>query len=383
VDENASLATITTTLSAASSLTVTVDHVISDVTAIAGSDYTPVAGTLTFAPSQTSITFTVPIIDDLLAESSETTLLTLTNASNAVIGGNNPATLTIVDDDTTTIPTVQFLTSTFSVNEGDSGGTTIAANLSAASGVTITVNYATSDGTATAGNDYTDTSGTLTFAPGQTSQIFSVPIINDSDVEPNETIRLDLTNPISNATFGAPVMATLTIADDDSTTGCSGSIPTGEPNVGSPNGIPALIACGSEVVVDLGTTPISTHAGYDLVYFEQEDFLNPDHIALDWVIVQVGSSSSGPWFTVFYWGDGIIDTNTNIGLSAYASPETDNKAIPMNNPTPLYGTAPYTTGITIDVEARAPANTYQYVRLFSAPGGDDDPPNIDAIGPIP
>ncbi|MFN8458358.1 MAG: Calx-beta domain-containing protein [Anaerolineae bacterium] len=42
------------------------------------------------------------------------------------------------------------------------------------------MDYATSDGTAIAGTDYTATSGTLIFSPGQTSRTFTVPIINDN-----------------------------------------------------------------------------------------------------------------------------------------------------------------------------------------------------------
>lgn len=62
---------------------------------------------------------------------------------------------------------------------------------------TVTVNYATADGTATAGSDYTATSGTLTFAPGVTTQTVGVPIIGDNFAEPDETFSLNLTAPVN------------------------------------------------------------------------------------------------------------------------------------------------------------------------------------------
>ncbi len=83
------------------------------------------------------------------------------------------------------------------VTEG-SGGTTIATftvTLSSASPVTVTVDFATADGTATAPADYTATSGTLTFDPGQTSKPVSVVINGDLLDEPNETFFVNLSNP--------------------------------------------------------------------------------------------------------------------------------------------------------------------------------------------
>ena len=58
----------------------------------------------------------------------------------------------------------------------------------------VTVDYATSDGTATAGRDYRATSGTLTFAPGETSKIASVRLMDDSIDDANETVILTLSN---------------------------------------------------------------------------------------------------------------------------------------------------------------------------------------------
>ncbi|MFZ6820704.1 Calx-beta domain-containing protein, partial [Undibacterium sp. Ji22W] len=65
------------------------------------------------------------------------------------------------------------------VNEA-AGTATFTVTLSAASGQTVSVGYNTSNGTATAGSDYTATSGTLTFNPGVTTQTITVNIANDS-----------------------------------------------------------------------------------------------------------------------------------------------------------------------------------------------------------
>ncbi len=115
----------------------------------------------------------------------------------------------------TTTPTITM--DDLSIVEGNSGTrlATFSVRLSQPSASSITVNYGTADGTAKAGSDYNSASGTLTFAPGSTSQTFTVPIVGDALVEGNETFRVLLSN-ATNANL-ASTSATATIVDDDGT----------------------------------------------------------------------------------------------------------------------------------------------------------------------
>ena len=119
----------------------------------------------------------------------------------------------------------------------------------------------------------------------------------------------------------------------------------------------------------------SPDPAFDLVYYEYENPAN--HINLDWVIVEIGSSSSGPWTQVFYWGDNNLDGNTNIGQAGYgAGSEPDNHQIPFAD---LYGGP----GVAIDVDAMAAPGTYRYVRISAPLGGDNDAAEVDSVETLP
>ena len=214
VNESAGTAVFTATLSTVSSLPITVAYATSDGTANAPADYTPISGTLTFAPHQTSQTVTVAIVNDTLIEADETVVLALSTPTNASLGASAHTILTINDNDGP--PTVRFSAATLTVDEGV-GTAVFTATLSPASALPVTVAYATSDGTATAGSDYTATSGTLTFAPHQTSQTIRLPITNDTLDEVDETLSLTLSTP-TNAVVGTATGTTLTILDNDGPT---------------------------------------------------------------------------------------------------------------------------------------------------------------------
>ena len=86
-------------------------------------------------------------------------------------------------------------------------------SLSEASVQTVTVNYATADGTATAGTDYQSSSGTLTFAPGQTTQTVRVQVNGETLNEPDETFFVNLSNPTNAETSDAQGEGTITNDD--------------------------------------------------------------------------------------------------------------------------------------------------------------------------
>jgi glucose/arabinose dehydrogenase len=92
----------------------------------------------------------------------------------------------------------------------------VTATLSAASATPVSVGYATSAVSATAGADYTEQAGTVTFAPGQTSRLILLATHDDVLIESNETFTVQLSKPTGGATIGTGTAAA-TIVDDDNT----------------------------------------------------------------------------------------------------------------------------------------------------------------------
>jgi hypothetical protein len=103
---------------------------------------------------------------------------------------------------------------TYAVNES-AGTATVTVNRTNGNSGTISVAYAASNGTATAGKDYTATSGTLTFLNGETSKTFSIPVNDDNSDEPAETVNITLSNPVGGAAIVNPQTAILTVNDND------------------------------------------------------------------------------------------------------------------------------------------------------------------------
>ena len=220
VSENLTSVTVTATLNVAVQGGFTVLASTVDGSAIAGSDYTAVTGTLlTFAGGAgEEQTFPVTIVGDDVAEGEESFTVSLSGLSgNAVpVGLGSPATVTITDDDATGV-TVTL--GAASVSE-DLTSVTVTATLNVAVQGGFTVLASTVDGSAVAGSDYTAVTGTLlTFAGGAgEEQTFPVAIVGDDVAEGEESFTVSLSGLSGNAVpvgLGSP--ATVTITDDDAT----------------------------------------------------------------------------------------------------------------------------------------------------------------------
>lgn len=181
----------TVALSAAAPATVTVNFSTANGTATAGSDYASQSGTLAFAPGETSKTILVDVIGDTVVEANETFTIALSGASANARIQTTSATGTITNDDQSPTPTLAIS----SVSALENAGTfQFVVTLSQPVSSRVTVRFATTNGTAigSKNGDYTATSGTLTFNPGETTKTIPVAVRNDSLVEANETFFVDL-----------------------------------------------------------------------------------------------------------------------------------------------------------------------------------------------
>lgn len=191
-------ATFTVTLSASSTQSINVAYATGNGTANAGNDYQAASGTLTFAPGETSKTITVAVNGDRIPEPNETFVVNLSSPTNATIA-DGQGIGTIVDDE----PRISI--GDVSKSEGKKNLTTLftfTVTLSTPYDQAVTMSFKTADGSAkTSDDDYVAKTGTLTFAPGETTKTITIEVKGDSKKEANETFYLDLNALSSNAQF--------------------------------------------------------------------------------------------------------------------------------------------------------------------------------------
>lgn len=176
-------------------------------TATAGTDYSATAAPFKILAGQTSATVSIPIINNNVNTGDRYFSFSIASQSPGAVGSPTSAQITIIDAQQP--PKVQFDLPSFNVAR-NIGTAPIKVTLSAPSGLTVTVAYTMSNGTAVAGVDYTSSSGTLTFTPGMTSTIISVPILNSGLYVGDRIFNLGLSSP-SQSTLGDNAQATVLI----------------------------------------------------------------------------------------------------------------------------------------------------------------------------
>ena len=156
--------------------------------------------TVTIPAGTASAAFTVATVDDSADEADGGIVATVAGGTGYTVGTAARATVTVADDDES-LPGIA--TKRAMAREGADDAVVFQVRLGRAATGTVTVDYATADGAgswagappARAGADYRATSGTLTFAAGETRKTVSVPIIDDSIDEGIEYFLLRFSNP--------------------------------------------------------------------------------------------------------------------------------------------------------------------------------------------
>ena len=317
--------TFTATLSAASGKQATVNWAEgTGGTATSGTDYTAITGgTLTFAAGTTSQTFNVSVTGDVVDESNETVVVTLSSPTNATLSSTAAsATGTITDNDAT--PTSITLTvNDDSVGEGDGDTTiTVTATVDGTTrfGVdkTVTVSVAGS-GTASAVDFAAVSDFDITIAAGAASksETFTLSPADDSVDETDETIT------VSGTSTGLTINSdTITLSDDDDTPSITLSVD--DDDVAEDDGATTITVTatvdGATRFVDDTTVEVSVAGSgtASAVDFAAVSSFN--------ISISAGDASGTETFTLTPTNDTVHEANETITVSGTSGALTVNSA---------------------------------------------------------
>lgn len=276
VSEDAGSVTIRVERSNGEDGAVSVQYSTSNGSAVARQDYTATSGTLSWgAGDESDRTFTVPIANDSTQEGGETFQIALSGATGGAAIDSERGTTTVVilandggsggnggsdddgdgddDDDSNRAGTLKFDERDFVAVE-ESGKAVITVERSGGESGAVSIQYSTANGTATAGQDYTATSGTLSWAAGdESSKSFTIPLLNDSAAEGTETVLLTLSNPGGGASVSAARGTSVLRIVDDGTGGFDDGNDNNDDNGGgngTSNGKFEIRTLGLQVIED-------------------------------------------------------------------------------------------------------------------------------------
>jgi uncharacterized repeat protein (TIGR01451 family) len=108
---------------------------------------------------------------------------------------------------------IQFSIDTYSAPESQSN-VVLTVSRAGDTSVIASVSWSVAGGSATPGLDFSPSSGVISFAPGEFSRPLTLSIVDDAQVESNETVSISLSGPV-NAQIAFPSNAVLTIFDND------------------------------------------------------------------------------------------------------------------------------------------------------------------------
>ena len=344
-------------LDAATQRTVTVDFASADGSAVSPADFGSTSGTLTFNEGVVRQVVPVVINGDNLNEIDETFTVTISNANNANLPGNDTATVTVQNNDNQPNISIDDVT----VTEVSGGGTvsaTFTITLDQPSGQTVTVDYATMDGSATAPGDYTADMNTLTFMPGDTSMSVSITVAGDDVNEATEGFTVNLSNAVNAMIADGTGAATINDNDPTAVTLAGpGTLTEGDMGTVAANfTVDLSVVSEQTITVDFATAAGTANAGTDFTSVTQT--------------VTVPAGSTSVTVPVNISGDDLSEINEDFSASI-------SNAMPTGTGVSLGGTTAQTVtimdddpvSISIDSQTVTEGSTATYTVSLSGPNG--------------
>lgn len=216
VDQSTGSVTVTVDRIGGSNGATSLSYATTNGTAVAGSDYTATSGTLHWTNGDTTAQmFSIPVSTTTAFTGTKTFTVALNSPSaGAAISSPGSETVTISGASGGSPGTLDLSASTYSVSQS-AGSVTITVDRTGGSTGAVAVSYATTDGTATAGTDYTSTSGTLSWASGDSSaKTFAVAVSNATPLSQTKTFNVNLSSATGGASLSSPNSATVDITSN-------------------------------------------------------------------------------------------------------------------------------------------------------------------------
>ena len=228
-------------------------------TALAGTNYSPIAEQVTFKDGETNAYVYIPLIYDSAARGNVTVTMELTNAFNALLFSPSSSTLTIVDVDR--MPgQLAFGQTNFLASEGAGYAQVTIIRTNGRSG-TVSVNFSTAGGTAAPNAKYGVTNGTLVFSDGEISKTIGIPIFQNLTVEGNQYFEVTLSNPTGGSAILGSQVVPVTILDDDVGVAFSSPIYIAPESAGIATLTLTRVGTNGVTTVDYATTNSTAMAG--------------------------------------------------------------------------------------------------------------------------
>ncbi len=214
-DEANSKVTIGVSRSAGSKNNVSVQYALQNQSAIVGEDFTAKSGTLFWSNGESGVKYIeIDLLDDDIEEAEENFIIVLSNIQGGASITNNTFNVIIKQSDAALRGQIGLNSASASVDEAATNVSVQIARTGGSDGE-VSISYTTQDGSAVAGQDYTATNGTLTWADGDAAdKTIQVSILDDSTQEENETFNIVLSNPQGGASLGSSSF-TVTISRND------------------------------------------------------------------------------------------------------------------------------------------------------------------------